>query len=121
MLLAQSQLRQVLAICLPCCIGWTFVTCLWLCSPHDGHGDFSRDHNQTQTGGIFGDKDHCAIEQAQVAIPGRQSTIDPSTDTVAQAFIKHPQHTGYENSVAPLHLPLSTADPPLERLCVYRI
>ena len=122
MFLQQSpRFNRALAIWLGCCFGWTFFACIWLCSHHRDQEYEGRANYQTKTSVIPGDSDHCPIEQARGVIP-KASTIDPPTDTLAQTFNMPSQSAEYGlNSVALIHLPLSTADPPLERLCVYRI
>jgi len=121
MLLAQSRIKRALAISLSCCFGWTFFACLWLCSYHSDQEDEVRAHYQTKTFVTSDESDHCPIEEAKGVVPRKQSTVDPATDATAESFIMPPQHAGHGNSAALIHLPVSTADPPLERLGVYRI
>jgi hypothetical protein len=120
-LLPETRIKRAFAIWLSVCFGWTFFACVWLCSRHSDQKYESRTKDQAKTFSIPGDNDHCGVEPAQGAIPGKQSATDPPHDTVAHAFIKPSQRAGYENSAAPIHIPLSTADPPLGRLCLYRI
>jgi hypothetical protein len=121
MLLPQSRIKRALAIGLSCCFGWTFFACLWLCSHHsDQASEDSRNYQKTRVV-IPGDCEHCPIEAAKGVIPVKQSTIGPLTAAVAHAFSTPPQHAGAGNSAARIYLPLSNADPPVERLCVYRI
>jgi hypothetical protein len=121
MVLAQSQFKRALATCLSCCFAWTFFACLWVCSHHADQEDVTRTNYQAKTFVVPVDNDHCQIEQAKVVMPGKQSTISPAPDGVALAFIIAPQYAGQESSAALIDLPPSTADPPFERLCVYRI
>jgi hypothetical protein len=121
MLLAQSRIKRALAICLSFCFGWTFFACIWLCSHHSEQASEGRANYQTKTFAIPVESDHCPIEEAKGVVPGKQSPIDPSTDAVVQAFNMPPEYAGHGHPAALIHLPLSTADPPLEHLCVYRI
>jgi hypothetical protein len=118
----QSRFNRVVAISLGCCFGWIFFACTWLCTHHSDQECEGRVDHHTKTFAIFGDSDHCPIEQARGVIPNKSSRIDPPTNILAQTFNMPSQRAEYGlNSVALIHLPLSTADPPLERLCAYRI
>jgi hypothetical protein len=123
MFLQQSaRFNRGLAIWLGCCFGWTFFACIWLCSHHSDQEHEGRTNYQIITFTILNDSNCCPIEQARDVLPNKASTIDPPTDPLAQTFNTPSQRAEYRvNSVALIHLPLSTADPPLERLCAYRI
>jgi len=121
MLLAESQIKPALAICLSICFGWSFFACVWLCS-HDSQHGFENRSMQTQKCMISDGCESCSIEDARVVVRQKPSTIDPPGHAVERPFLLDFQRDGNWFQTASLsHLPLSTADPPLERLCAYRI
>jgi hypothetical protein len=64
----------------------------------------------------------CPIEDARVVVRQKPSTIDPPGHAVNRMFRLDFQQAGdWFQTESLSHLPLSTADPPLERLCAYRI
>jgi len=122
MLLAESGINRPLAICLSACLVWSFFACVWMCSHHSEDASENRAGYQTATWVISGDCYSCPIEDARVVIPHRPTTIDPSSDAANRTVLLDFQQAGDWLTTASLsHLPLSTADPPLERLCAYRI
>ena len=120
--LSNSSFTKLLASILPLYCAWTFMACIWLCSDHGREEYADCVNQQTKTVELFGHCDHCPIKEARGVIPNKQSTTNLLTDTLAGTIIIPSQRAGYAlHSPARIHLPLSTADPPLERLCVYRI
>jgi hypothetical protein len=117
----QSRFTRTLALLLPCCLAWSIVACLWLYSHHPGEENENSAYHQTEAINIHGDSDPCPIKVTPGLIPDKQSTNSRGAETLAQSLIL-PLHYGHApHSVARVRLPLSTADPPLERLCVCRV
>jgi hypothetical protein len=116
-----ASFKRLLGCILPLCFSWTFVACYWLCSRNCLESEHNRAANQTAALELCDEGDHCSIEQLRGAIPRKHSAIDLSTSSSVQTFITFTQPGDYGNSSTPIHLPLSNADPPRERLCVCRI
>jgi hypothetical protein len=93
-----------------------------LCSDHYHKGRSDGVTHLTETDGVSRNNDHCAIDPERGVVPSKQSTIEASIVIGALTFLKPTRRAkaGF-NPTALMHLPLSTADPPLERLCVFRI
>ena len=117
----QSQFKRTLTLFLPCCLAWSFVACLWLCSHHDGEGYESCAYDQKQTLDIHGDSDHCPINVMPSVLPDKQSTNVTEVHSVVHSFIATFSDAYGPQSAARVRSPQSCADPPLERLFVYRI
>jgi len=121
MLLAESQIKRTLAICLATCFGWSFFACVWLCSHYSEDASENRS-SQTRKCMISDGCESCPIEDVRVVVRQKPSTIDPPGHAVERTFLLDFQRAGNWFQPESLsHLPLSTADPPLERLCAYRI
>jgi hypothetical protein len=119
MFLLSSPLRQILAVVLPVSFIWVFIACVTLCTEH---GTKIQSHYASYSLTLTQDEDCCPIETAAPSVlPERRFGTVPASNYQQTAFslaqfgepaLVHREHSG---------IPVSSSDPPFERLCTMRI
>jgi hypothetical protein len=121
---ARFPCAKGLAIVLPLCVLGSFMACLWLCSSHHDTDSHTCHQPASAAMGDLSETEHCSIATGTIALPEKRSSVNAPTEQLAEHESKVFSLTDSSNDYYPrLHraVPLSTSDPPLELLCVFRI
>jgi hypothetical protein len=123
MLLKNHLLAKTLGWLLPLCFAASFLACLNNCSHDEGETvDIPAYHSTDVVSGL-GECEGCPITALPIALAQRQSSVH-SVAVGLEQFTTWFSATVSSRSNELITLPyrfMATSDPPLERLCVFRI
>lgn len=124
MLLQNNRLAKTFGWLLPVCFVASFVACVNNCSHDEGATDEVKAYQSMNVLAGLNECDDCPVMALPVALAQRQSNSHAVMDNnLGQSLAKFSLTAPSKSSelITTRNKFMSTSDPPLERLCVFRI